>query len=380
MAIISSVSHHGEVWHSYLYAAVIRCHWHVSLFTATLGRNIQEENGLSYATRSWSRLPLYKQQRHVNELFNSTSTICSYQIIAIGTLGLLELRRILNVLVKDCDPRTAYIVLVQIHDAATALRSIEKVVNKFSSQLSRRRIEIRLLALAFHVKEYAERYQKLPLRVDVWVPIFPLDLPVHDENDEHHKYFDFVIQGQVDTQRRNYSGFFTQVQRQSKALDRHRITFSIVGRSSDCKNFRYVRSPQVRVFIGPQYMPANLFFGLIHQAVGIIPLFRGDTYYKSKQSSSIRTSVLTRTPLLASQRLLKTHKYIPKEAVWFKQDNETDLGAVLRIITSYPSDVAFRQALFMRRQQLDRLAEEWYINNERTLREYARLLEQSTKQ
>src|SRR5690242_15361831 len=59
MAIINSVFYHGEIWYSHMYAAVIRSHWHVSLFTVSLPHSIHNENGLSYVTRSWSRLSPY---------------------------------------------------------------------------------------------------------------------------------------------------------------------------------------------------------------------------------------------------------------------------------------------------------------------------------
>jgi hypothetical protein len=379
MAIINSVYYHNEVWHSYIYAAALRAHWHISLFTVVLPRNIQHENDFSYITRKWSHLPFYTQQQHVNHLLNSTSKICSHQIIVIATLNISYLQNILDVLVNNCDRRSAYIVLVQLHEAADDLRLLNNFFNKFPWLLSQKRIEVRLLALAFHVKKYAEQYMKKPLHVDIWMPVFPIDLPSGHDNEQHQQYFNFIIQGYLDFHRRNYSGFLTEVKQQIKTLDKHRITFSIVGRSKDQKNCQALQSPHVRYFTGSYHMPADIYYSLIHRSVGIIPLFNRANYYNGTQSSSISTSFLTRTPLLSSQRLLETHKHIPKETVWFKHDNETDVNAILRIVASYPSGAAFRKALSEKRQRLDRLVQTFYMNNEHILHSYAKSLKQRTE-
>ncbi len=80
--------------------------------------------------------------------------------------------------------------------------------------------------------------------------------------------------------------------------------------------------------------------------------------------------------MIASQRLLDSHKYIPGEAVWLKRDNETDVAAIIRMIKSFPSTAAFRKALFTKRQRLKHLLEQSYVNNERTLNDYASTLKQ----
>jgi hypothetical protein len=379
MAIINSVAYHSEVWHSYIYAAALRLHWHISLFTVALPHNIQNENDFSYITRKWSQLPFYTQQQHVNHLLTSTSKICWHQIIVIATLEISYLQNILDVLVNNCDRRSAYLVLVQLHQAADNLRLLNHFFKQFPWLLSQKRIEVRLLALAPHVRKYAEQYMKKPLHVDVWMPVFPIDLPSGHDNEQHQQYFNFIIQGNLQSHRRNYSGFLTEVERQTKALNKHRIAFSIVGRSKYDKNDQALQSSHVRYFTGSHYIPADIYYSLIHRSAGIIPLFSRDTYYNGTQSSSIRTSFLTRTPLLSSQRLLETHKHIPKETVWFKYDNETDVDAILRTVTSYPSRAAFRKALSEKRQRIDRLVQTFYMNNEHILRSYAKSLKQRTE-
>ncbi len=376
VAIINAVRYHGEIWYSSMYVAAIRCHWHVSLFTVFLPANFGNENGLSYMTRSWSRLLLSRPQQHVNELLQSISTICSQHIIIICTLQNSRLEDILDVLLNKCDKRTSYLVLVQIHQGSRDISECEHIINKFQDFFLQKRIEVRYLALAEHVKEFAKHNMTISLNIDIWRCGFPLDLPIHDEEDQFHQYFDFIIQGKIEDNKRNYSGFINEIKHYQNILDQHRIVFTILGNAKTLDEYKYLQVPSVRLFLPPNYMPASVFFSFIHQAVGIITIFSIDKYYIDRQSSSIVCSILTQTPLIASQRLLDTHKYIPEEAVWIKHDNETDVTAILRMIKSFPSIAAFRKALFTKRQQLKHLLEQSYVNNERTLNDYVTTLEQ----
>ena len=377
MAIINSVYYHSEVWYSYVYAAAIRAQFNVSLFTDVVPHSIHNENGFSYITRSWSRPYSYKIQQYASQLLNSITNTCSYQIFILTTLKVPELQSLLHTLLYHCDKKVRYILLIQIHNAAANMRPLEKCLNQFPKLFSKKHVEIRLLVLAHHVKTNILLSLKTPLSVDIWIPVFPVDLPATGENDEHHRYFDFVIQGHLTSSRRNYSGFINEIKGNAKVLDKHGIVFTIVGRSKNPEDYRRFQLGQVRLFIAPQMMPANIYYSLIHQSAGIIPLFAQDTYFNGTQSSSISTSFITRTPLLASQRLLNTHPHIPKESVWLTNDNETDMKAIIRIVTSYPSSTAFRDALFNKRQTLERMVESFCEENTRILNGYARSLTQS---
>ena len=374
IAVLNSVFYHGEVWYSYVYAAVMHGRCHVSLFTDVLPHSSHNENGFFYLTRSWSHSFSYRTQEHANQLLESTSRICEHQIIIMASAEGSYLQRLLRVLLNHCDQKTTYLLLVQIHVGPRSLPYLEKCLSEFPKLMGQKRVEVRFLVLAHHVKQYAEKYRNTMVSVDLWIPVFPLDLPFEREPGVYHQYFDFVIQGYLISERRNYSGLIHEVNHRASLLDRHRITFTIVGHSENHEDYRRFQLPQIRLFIAPHLIPANIYYSIIQQSAGIIPLFAQDTYFNGTQSSSISASFLTRTPLLASQRLLDTHPHVPREAVWFKHHNETDIEAILRIVRSYPSDAAFREALFTRRQHLQRRAESFYVENARTLHGYAESL------
>ena len=188
MAIINTFVYHGETWYSYMYAAEIRAQFQVALFTDVLPHSIHNENGLSYITRSWSRPFMHRKHEHVTQLLNSTVHICEYQFIVMTTLEISYLQRILNILANHCDEDATFILIVHVHRPTLDIVPLEKCLRKFSSLLSEGRIEVRIMVLAYHVKKFVELYMKMPLVVDIWIPVFPLDPPADGDNDEHHRY------------------------------------------------------------------------------------------------------------------------------------------------------------------------------------------------
>ena len=377
--IINAVSYHAESWYSYLYVAAIRCHYHVSLYTAYAPYVYGAENDFAYLTRSWSRPLVSHPRQHISQLLESRSTICLHHLIIIATIVRSELEKILEVLLHECDHKTAHLVLVQLHQVARDLREVEKIVEKMSDLHSQTRVEVRYLAFAEHVKAFAERNMTIPSAVDIWRSTFPLDLPAHTRDDHFYDYFDFIIQGDFLNMRRNYRAFAAEVKKHGATLLQKRILFTILGLARKLNNSDFLQLPGVRLFLPNGYMPANIFYNFIHQAMGLIPLFASENYYIDRQSSTVRCSILTQTPLLASRQLLDSHQYIPEDAVWLKYDNESDVGAVLRIIQSFASPAAFRETLFMKRQRLKQLLEESYLTNERLLNTYADRLRKRTQ-
>ncbi len=373
MAIINGVHYHGEIWYSYMYAAAVRCHWNVSLFTGN-----SDENSLWGITHSWTRHLRSLPQKHVNQFIESTSTVCSHQIIVICTLEGSRLEDIIDILLNKCDKRIPSLLIVTLHQGKRDIPRFEHIFSGFPSLLLQKRVEVRYLTLADHVKEFAIRNIKIQLGIDIWRVVFPIDLPVHAENDQHQKYIDFIVQGNLEDHRRNYSGFAAEIKRQHDILRQHNVVFTIVGNGDIEGNHKYLKLPGVHLHVTPRYMPANVFFKLIYQAVGIIPLFSQDKYYTDVQSSSVVCSLLTQTPLLASQRLVDSHKYIPKEAVWLKLDNETDVAATLRISNSFPSVTALMKVLFKKRQRIKQLLENLYVDNDHTLNDYINTLQRRT--
>ncbi|CAF1461856.1 unnamed protein product [Rotaria magnacalcarata] len=370
MAIINSVFYHAEVWYSYMYAAT-KCQWHVSLFTRVLPFNKNRDSSFANITSSWSRVLLSVAERHVGELLTSTTEICSHEIIFIGTLNISYLKRLLHVLSQECDRLKTYLVLIQLHEANRDLQQLNNTFKNLRFALNSTRIEVRLLALGLHVKKYAEIHIKERLQVDLWIPVFPLDLPVSDNTHDARGDLEFTVQGSLDPTRRDYKTFVNDIKRWADVLRQHRVIFNVIGQARILSVYKYLHSPHIRLLSKTHYIPASDYYGLIHKSIGMIPIFVNEHYYENTQSSTIGCSILTRTPMFASRRLLDTNGYLTEEAVWLKEENESDVEAVIQILSKYPSHDEFQEALYDKRKQLALLAESSYEKNRQTLFDYA---------
>ncbi|CAF3685357.1 unnamed protein product [Rotaria sp. Silwood1] len=225
-------------------------------------------------------------------------------------------------------------------------------------------IKFRLLALAPHVHDYARWFTKGRFSVDVWFPVFPVDLP----STTGSQPLEFAIQGKFSEKRRNYESLALQIQTKHKVLKKKKITFLVIGTGNDNLQHPLRQSSAVRWFIQKKPTPAASYYRFIHRTAGILPLFGSNDYYVNKMSSSISCSILTTTPLLSTARILNTYRYIPTKAVWFQRENESEIDALLRISSEHSSMIEFQNTLLKKRQMLKKLAGEMYTKNERVLR------------
>ncbi|CAF2821705.1 unnamed protein product [Rotaria sp. Silwood2] len=364
MAIINSVYYHDEVWYSYLYVAAVKCRWRVSLFTAIPNDKMRLYNNMVNATRSWSLSFVQHKEHHAAELLSSSANICLHQILMISTLFTDYLEHLLNRLVHDCGNNTAHVVLIQLNTAVEDLFKLDLLSNKYPSLFSMPNIKLRLLALAPHVHDYARWFTKRRFSIDVWYPVFPLDLPLTTES----KSLKFTIQGKFSGKRRNYDSLASQIQRKYKVLQQRNITFLVIGTGNDNLQHPLRQSSAVRWLIQKKPTPAASYYKLIHRTAGILPLFGSNDYYINKISSSISCSILTTTPLLSTARILNTYRYIPTKAVWLQRENESEVDALLRISSEHSSTMKFQHALREKRKILKKLASDMYTKNERVLR------------
>ncbi|CAF3950462.1 unnamed protein product [Rotaria sp. Silwood2] len=135
-------------------------------------------------------------------------------------------------------------------------------------------IKLRLLALAPHVHDYARWFTKRRFSIDVWYPVFPLDLPLTTES----KSLKFTIQGKFSGKRRNYDSLASQIQRKYKVLQQRNITFLVIGTGNDNLQHPLRQSSAVRWLIQKKPTPAASYYKLIHRtAVNAASMLRPTT-------------------------------------------------------------------------------------------------------
>ncbi|KAK9471345.1 uncharacterized protein V1510DRAFT_202196 [Dipodascopsis tothii] len=150
-------------------------------------------------------------------------------------------------------------------------------------------------------------------------PVFEYSAP---ENLDFNSNPFAVIPGKFESERRNYAAVFNEYNRLN--CD---INLRLVG-SGKIPEF----SENLQSKIG---FVTNLnfyeFFQEMSKGVAIIPTLGSEFYLKSQASSTVATSLIAGTPLIASRKFMSAHSQIPMEAIWLQGEDETELEVLQRI-------------------------------------------------
>ncbi|EJT99475.1 hypothetical protein DACRYDRAFT_117719 [Dacryopinax primogenitus] len=204
-------------------------------------------------------------------------------------------------------------------------------------------------------KEHDRSWDKIP--VEYFVPIFPA---ISDPQAIHKSRIPskFVIQGSIDTLRRNYDGLIAELLQIMKA-DLHSwgyyqekegspflplkkpahgaipppFNLHLIGHS--------IREPKipdemvnvVHIRDSPDF---EEFYGTLAEMDVLIPAFSADLYLTAVASSSIPAAVMTRTPILASPAHLRAYGYLAPPAVIVRPSSMSDAEAISRLRAGLP--------------------------------------------
>ena len=165
------------------------------------------------------------------------------------------------------------------------------------------------------------------------VPVYPVPREGKFDDRVEDDGLAVSMQGNYDNKRRDYASIFSQLEKllNSPGLDRSKvskISLHVVGHGSAPLAPETIRN---HVFIDSdlQYLD---YYPLLSRTVALLPAFATDDYLDSKASSSIPTSLMAGTPLVADKYILDAYAYLPKEVVWFKEENQTDMQVVESVI------------------------------------------------
>mmetsp|Transcript_39711 Transcript_39711/g.118156 ORF Transcript_39711/g.118156 Transcript_39711/m.118156 type:complete len:507 (-) Transcript_39711:834-2354(-) len=121
----------------------------------------------------------------------------------------------------------------------------------------------------------------------------------------------FAIQGALASQRRKYAPMWDQldaaVRTPGSAFtidNRFALQLFGKGQASRLGMPSHLR-PYVQVFKGLRYAD---YYNAIHHTLALIPAFGNDVYYDRKFSSTVITSLITSTPIIADARILKAYR------------------------------------------------------------------------
>ncbi|KAK9371536.1 uncharacterized protein V1513DRAFT_428465 [Lipomyces chichibuensis] len=182
-------------------------------------------------------------------------------------------------------------------------------------------------ALSQHVHTYIRsnfpQYLETPgreYRPLLFHPVFNFTAP---ENLDFNSAAPFaIIPGKFESERRDYDTIFTEYGNLNCDINLRLVGSGLIPRIADELSHKIGFITNLNFFE---------FFHEMSKGVAIIPTLGNEHYLKSQASSTVATSIIAGTPLIASQQFIVAHSQIPIEAVWLQGEHETELQVLQRV-------------------------------------------------
>lgn len=175
------------------------------------------------------------------------------------------------------------------------------------------------------VNSWAPQHQWVKENFRVLVPVFPV--PVQNK-----KELSFSLQGNYESERRDYKSIFTQFESFGKKNPKNerlqKLRMHLIGHG---KHPPVPESIVSRVEFNEGLEFAE-FYKILSDSFALLPAFANDEYYDRKASSSVPASLIAGTPIVGKKRLLQTYDYLTEDSIWLQNDKEPDLDVVERIL------------------------------------------------
>ncbi|KAK9459202.1 uncharacterized protein V1516DRAFT_681237 [Lipomyces oligophaga] len=151
-------------------------------------------------------------------------------------------------------------------------------------------------------------------------PVF--NLPLNQNLDFNSNQPFAVIPGKFESERRDYNKIFSEYESLHCDINLRLIGSGKIPQISDGMRDRIGFITNLNFFE---------YFQELSKGVAIIPTLGNEHYYKSQASSTVSTSVVAGTPLIATTAFLYAHSQIPVDAVWLQGDDESELEVLTRV-------------------------------------------------
>ncbi|GIL80479.1 hypothetical protein Vretifemale_9679 [Volvox reticuliferus] len=264
-----------------------------------------------------------------------------------------ELRDLENVLVNI--RRHVTVAIIHNSDFENMQRLIQVVESGSSS--------MRLVTLSPH--NAATLAARLARRVEWTLPVYPFKPKVDclDTPSLHTCLRGFSIQGKFSSVRRNYSTLWQQMaSRYTKlttGLTDTRFHVNLLGKGAE--NRLHLPQELQPLVTMHRRLPFEKFYNQLHHSLAIVPLFGSSRYHTHKFSSSIISSLISGTPLIASRRLLAAYSMLDERSVFVQEEEEQELDVMLRVMVMPKKDLlAVRQGVLEARQRVNGNATAFY--------------------
>ncbi|KAG2497360.1 hypothetical protein HYH03_004519 [Edaphochlamys debaryana] len=169
----------------------------------------------------------------------------------------------------------------------------------------------------------------------------------------------FSMQGKFSSQRRNYSSIWSQLlEKQAELTDGNvgrLFHMSLLGKGVE---ERLGLPPELQPHVSLlRRLKYRSYYEAIHHTFALIPAMAGPRYLTDKFSSTILTSLIAGTPMVADARFLEAYSMFNASDVYLQAEGEREVDVMLRVLRSEAATVLGpRRALLSTRRRLNEAA------------------------
>ncbi|KXZ51932.1 hypothetical protein GPECTOR_11g58 [Gonium pectorale] len=180
----------------------------------------------------------------------------------------------------------------------------------------------------------------------------------------------FAMQGKFSSLRRNYSAIWDQLRAHQQELTRGDVGrlfhMNLLGKGDES---RLGLPPELQPHVSlMRRLRFATFYNAIHRSFALIPALGSSKYYTDKFSSTILSSLIAGTPVVADARFLAAYRFFTPETVYVQGEGEQEVDVMLRLLrTRAPELLQVRRALRALQDRLNEQAAGFYAGKLRRL-------------
>ena len=169
-----------------------------------------------------------------------------------------------------------------------------------------------------------------------FAPVFPVKLPgLPKAVDEDERELGFGLQGLYESSRRNYKTIFSHLQNfiDSRSSERDgrvnsNVTLHLLGQGTHPE----VPSGLTSHVSFDESLDYDEYYSILSRTFALLPAFANDEYLDRKASSTVPAGLIGGTPLVATKEILAAYSYLPEDAVYLQNGDETEFDVIGRVL------------------------------------------------
>ena len=175
-----------------------------------------------------------------------------------------------------------------------------------------------------------------------FAPVFPVNLPkLPKAVDADKEELGFGLQGLYESTRRNYETIFSHLQdfidsRSSSGdgTNKSDVTLHLLGQGAHPE----VPSALTSHVSFDESLDYDEYYSILSRTFALLPAFASDQYLDRKASSTVPAGLIGGTPLVATREILAAYSYLPEDAVYLQEKDETEFDVIGRVLKDAGKD------------------------------------------